>query len=518
VLDTGNITGTNAFHVVSAQRVTGTAVLDGFTITAGYAYTPDNSSSSFNWGGGFYCDGSGSGSACQPSLINIVFSGNRASRGGGMYNDGDEGSSSPSLTRVTFTRNYANYGGGMYNRGYHGVSSPVLSDVIFIGNRGGQSAGGMLNFGYKGTSSPSLTNVLFSGNYASFGGAMYNGGESGISIPILRNGTFSGNRANNGGGAMYNDGRSGGTCSIDIRNSILWDNKDRTGTGTITSSIENIGGYVTMTHSLLEGSGGSGSNWITISSFIDDGGNIDEDPLFILPVNPNNAPTTEGNLRLQVDSPAIDAGDNNLVTGVAADLDGTARIKDGDEDTYADVDMGAYEAYARREVVVSKMGTGSGTVTSLPAGIDCGSYCSFYFTKNSSVSLVAQADADSIFLEWGGDCSGNDSCLLSMDDDRNVTATFTKKPILTVLLYGEGEGKVTSEPAGIDCGTECTHIFDFDTKVTLTAQAEPGSTFTEWEGDCSGKDACQVTMDSDMSVSANFELVTNITPLPIIFR
>ena len=80
-------------------------------------------------------------------------------------------------------------------------------------------------------------------------------------------------------------------------------------------------------------------------------------------------------------------------------------------------------------------GAGSGTVTSLPAGIDCGSYCSFYFTKNCSVSLIAQADAGSIFLEWDVDCSDEVSCLLSMDADMSVSAHFELVTNITPLPH-----------------------------------------------------------------------------------
>ena len=50
-------------------------LLDGFIITAGQANGDDAPD---YHGGGFYCDGSGSGSECSPSLRNITFSGNYA--------------------------------------------------------------------------------------------------------------------------------------------------------------------------------------------------------------------------------------------------------------------------------------------------------------------------------------------------------------------------------------------------------------------------------------------------------
>ncbi|MBN1813913.1 MAG: hypothetical protein JXA14_18900 [Anaerolineae bacterium] len=69
-------------------------------------------------------------------LVNVIFSGNRANTsGGGMCNNGDEGSSSPVLVNVTFSGNQADYGGGMYNGGYQVASSPALTNVILWGNQ-----------------------------------------------------------------------------------------------------------------------------------------------------------------------------------------------------------------------------------------------------------------------------------------------------------------------------------------------------------------------------------------------
>jgi hypothetical protein len=76
---------------------------------------------------------------------------------------------------------------------------------------------------------------------------------------------------------------------------------------------------------------------------VDGGGNIDKDPIFILGIDPSSAPTTTGNLRLKTGSPAIDAGDNTYIAGFPTDLDGEARMVDGNLDGTGTVDMGAYE-------------------------------------------------------------------------------------------------------------------------------------------------------------------------------
>ena len=396
VTSTAGIKNDNAYHVVTGSGVTITAVLDGFTITAGDAHGSSLNSN----GGGMYSENG------SPALTNVVFSGNYAnSDGGGMFN-GD--SSSPALTNVAFSGNSAEAGGGMLNSD----SSPALTNVTFSGNSAEEDGGGMYN---GGTSSPVLTNVVFSGNSVEwYGGGMLNSDSS----PALTNVTFSGNSANRNGGGMYNDNSS----SPDVRNSILWNNQADGVTGTITATIYNNSSSITLTHSLVQGSLPGGS-WIG-GSYVDAGDNIDEDPLFILPINPSTAPNTTGNLRLQTGSPAIDTGDNTFVIGVPTDLDGEARLKDGDGDGTATVDMGAYEAATLYLLAVRKAGTGDGLVTSSPAGIDCGDTCSVYLQEDSAVTLTATADEDSTFSGWSGACSGTADCMVTMDAAKSVTATF----------------------------------------------------------------------------------------------
>ena len=76
---------------------------------------------------------------------------------------------------------------------------------------------------------------------------------------------------------------------------------------------------------------------------------------------------------------------------------------------------------------------------------------------------------------------------------------------LSVDKRGSGKGKVTSQPAGINCGTTCVRSFAFGTKVTLRAHAKKGSIFKGWSAACSGKTACHVTMTVARHVTATFK-------------
>ena len=167
-------------------------------------------------------------------------------------------------------------------------------------------------------------------------------------------------------------------------------------------------------------------------------------------------------------------------------------------------------------LAVVTAGTGDGTVRSSAGGIDCGFTCSASFTNGTAVTLTATAAPDSTFTGWSGACTGTSpTCALSMTSDRTATATFTAKAALEVVTAGTGDGTVTSNPAGIDCGTACQAALANGTTVTLTAIAAPGSAFTGWSGACSGTAAasCTLVMTSDRTATAVFTLNPS-DPLP----
>jgi hypothetical protein len=75
---------------------------------------------------------------------------------------------------------------------------------------------------------------------------------------------------------------------------------------------------------------------------------------------------------------------------------------------------------------------------------------------------------------------------------------------ITVRMEGGG-GRVTSDPAGIDCAAECSFLFNHDATVTLRALAPAGMRFRRWEGACTGSSsACNVTLDASKTVVARF--------------
>jgi hypothetical protein len=169
-------------------------------------------------------------------------------------------------------------------------------------------------------------------------------------------------------------------------------------------------------------------------------------------------------------------------------------------------------------LTVDKSGTGSGTVTSSPSGLNCGSICSGTYNYNTSVTLTAAAATGSTFTGWSGACTGTGTCTVTMSAARSVTATFDVSApttyAVTVSKSGTGSGTLTSSPTGINCGPTCIASFNAGTTVTLAAAPASGSTFSGWSGACTGTGTCSVSMTQARTVTASFTLQTyslNIT-------
>lgn len=269
-----DIHGQNSTHVVFMEGAHGTpltedTVLDGFTITGGNNEDDDL----FEGGSGLYCSGGGLGGHCNPTLSNLVFSGNDTGyngaalmndggydgesspvltnvrfegngtaantlNGGAMTNEGTLGVSSPQMHYVTFENNTTQYdGGAIFNDGNSGISSPVMDHVIFRNNTAGEQGGAMMNWGpgSGAQSSPNLTETLFESNVSTKeGGAIYNYGiGGGQSSPRLLNVTFHANKGSQGG-AMYDDGE-GGASSPTLANVTFADNEASTGSALVNN-------------------------------------------------------------------------------------------------------------------------------------------------------------------------------------------------------------------------------------------------------------------------------------------
>jgi predicted small secreted protein len=114
-------------------------------------------------------------------------------------------------------------------------------------------------------------------------------------------------------------------------------------------------------------------------------------------------------------------------------------------------ELGASQGYASFGLVppdtltVGRAGAGSGTVSSSPDGITCGTTCSADFDDGSTVTLTATAGAGSTFSGWsGGGCTGTGTCDVTLAGDTTVVATFTSGTFSppTVTGFNPGSGGI----------------------------------------------------------------------------
>lgn len=150
---------------------------------------------------------------------------------------------------------------------------------------------------------------------------------------------------------------------------------------------------------------------------------------------------------------------------------------------------------------------GQGSVTSSPAGIDCGPTCIADFLTNDRVMLTAIPDPGWLFEGWGGDCAGTDpNCLAVMSVDKSVEARFVPEPTFhRITISVIGDGRVLSEPEGFDCPPVCSVEFEEGTSLQLGTLAGPGFTFAGWTSpQCSGTGLCQFIVDAPAELEALF--------------
>ncbi|MDQ3823725.1 MAG: hypothetical protein M3321_10865, partial [Actinomycetota bacterium] len=159
---------------------------------------------------------------------------------------------------------------------------------------------------------------------------------------------------------------------------------------------------------------------------------------------------------------------------------------------------------------------GEGTVTSTPAGMNCGdgaTTCHVAFSGSGTITLTATPAPDWSFDHWDG-CpapTGNTCEVPLVDGARyEVTANFTGPPTTTSTLSVTYSGNGNVNGAGIDCGSDppgsqCTRTVLTGSTLTVREAPASGHVFTGWGGACSGTDVtCTVHLTDDRSVSATW--------------
>jgi hypothetical protein len=170
-------------------------------------------------------------------------------------------------------------------------------------------------------------------------------------------------------------------------------------------------------------------------------------------------------------------------------------------------------------VTVTRVGTGTGSVTSYLPGIDCGADCTEQFAQGNNVTLYATPAAGSQFSKWtAGPCLNltTNYCTWTASAAVTLTAEFLPATLvgLTVTKSGTGGGSVSSNPAGIDCGTDCNEQVAQNSYVELVATPATGSLFSKWAtAPClnSTYNHCNVYLPAAMTVGAEFQPARTLT-------
>jgi len=153
--------------------------------------------------------------------------------------------------------------------------------------------------------------------------------------------------------------------------------------------------------------------------------------------------------------------------------------------------------------------SGSGKVTSADGHINCGSTCSYSYTNGSVAVLTAAASSGYVFTGWTGcDSAHGNSCIVTMNNNRSVTASFTPTSstyAVNVSTMGGGIGMVASTDGQINCQPYCSGNYSSGSTTTLTAVAGWQSNFAGWTGcDSLQGNVCTVKVSSARNVTATF--------------
>jgi hypothetical protein len=179
---------------------------------------------------------------------------------------------------------------------------------------------------------------------------------------------------------------------------------------------------------------------------------------------------------------------------------------------------GAESVTAKNRVVskfqlhVSNTDVAAGTVTSSPAGIDCGEdLCAAEFSEGQEVTLTATPEPGQRFVEWSGEaCAGATAttCKVTISKETTVSAKWEATHAFPLTVFITGQGKVESTPAGVSCSSpaeECTAALEGEVTLTETPKAGSGYEFAGWIG-CrkASVTTCKVDVTAAGEVTAVF--------------
>lgn len=455
----------------------------------------DNQASGSFGGGAIYRNVSSAGTI---ELLDCQFEGNAAPGGAGgaisllgPYHE-------LVVSGSSFLGNSSLLGGGAMRLQFLGLTEPGIPGVTITGTRfeGNASEGNggaieVIASQADARVAASVTGSLFRENVSVLGGGAiaFNGSPSGNQQDLaIRSSSFIGNWIDSTGF------RSGGAIAaydagLSVENSLFLDNRTSFSAAAIKADLS--GTAVPRALALVGNS--------FRSNLIDNEGASNGEPRTLELRAPADATgwswTLSGNL-FSAPIARVGSGDECLLSGDPAVMGGGNNLA-----SEASCALLATDTEADPMVLVSSTGdplapravlpqSGSAAIDAWPAaaclGID---------------GLALDDDLRGAARPGNGDGLGGADCDIGAFE-------LPDAGLVTVALNGSGNGRVVSQPAGIDCGATCSAGFGGGTQLLLTAAAEPGSVFTGWSGDCSGDQACALEVAGDRSVTASFALAS----------
>ncbi|MEK7703282.1 MAG: beta-propeller fold lactonase family protein, partial [Nitrospirota bacterium] len=236
------------------------------------------------------------------------------------------------------------------------------------------------------------------------------------------------------------------------------------GTGLTFQPMANFNGTTTFTYTISDGNGGTDTATVTVTVnavndppvanagvdqsvivssgvTLDGSGSADVDnaPLTYLWTVASPSGSTSTLLNATSTSPTFTPNIGGLYTATLVVEDGTATSSDT-------VVITVIPMYT---LTVINAGMGTGTATSTPGGINCGTGatdCSESYASSTSVILTAIPVVGSVFSAWSGSgitCPGTGTCAVEMDANKSVTAMFTLMPTLVSIAVTPGTPSIS---------------------------------------------------------------------------
>lgn len=259
-------------------------------------------------------------------------------------------------------------------------------------------------------------------------------------------------------------------------------------TGTITAPTGTVSGQIDV-RAMVADPNGLARVWMT---FVDDGL-----PLTLCGTGAPACPGTSGNVAADNVDP-LDFGARFGPVDAALfveDIDGdVVRVAEQSFLLQTDNQGGSFT------LTVRKQGTGDGTLTTSPAGIDCGPGCtsdSAVFPANTEIAIMATSGADATFVGYAGErCFVTaPTCTIVLNRDLDVRATFAADDGLRLI-------RILPVPGSESVEVDVTILLVFDREIAF------------------GPNAGDITFEDEFGQAVPFHaaLSTSLTPTRLVLN